>query len=316
MSCTTLRNGHGAAQGSSTDTLLVDRNERIADDRRPPVLLAAESGAGSARVRRFRRSATCAVLRRKAGTSQFDAWYVLPAAVDRALRKASIRSAELRGAPAIRWPCAASLGWASTRCHPSTRRSRTLRLIALEAHRAVFTWILQVLATADLVKGKTIGIDATTLEANAAFRSIVRRDSGESYQGFLTRLAQASGIETPTRAIWRVSIASVRRRAQQGLAESARSGRAHYEDEGRPLTSALDALTRVARSDTHRRLQVNGQPHEGRPRRRPAGRAVQRRLAPGTASQGRALIANELTGRPTSSVGVGRGAVRSATLAR
>ena len=78
--------------------------------------------------------------------------------------------------------------------------SRTRRLIDLETHRAVFTWILQVLATTDLVKGQTIGIDATTLEANAALRSSVRRDSGETYQEFLTRLAQASGIETPTRA--------------------------------------------------------------------------------------------------------------------
>jgi transposase len=78
--------------------------------------------------------------------------------------------------------------------------SRTRRLIDLETHRAVFTWILQVLATADLVQGTTIGIDATTLEANAALRNIVRRDSGETYQEFLTRLAQASGIETPTRA--------------------------------------------------------------------------------------------------------------------
>ena len=58
--------------------------------------------------------------------------------------------------------------------------SRTRRLIDLETHRAVFTWILPVLATADLIKGKTIGIDATTLEANAALRSIVRRDSGET----------------------------------------------------------------------------------------------------------------------------------------
>jgi transposase len=78
--------------------------------------------------------------------------------------------------------------------------SRTRRLIDLETHRAVFTWVLQWLSTADLVKGKTIGIDATTLEANAALRSIVRRDTGESYQDFLTKLAQASGIETPTRA--------------------------------------------------------------------------------------------------------------------
>ena len=60
--------------------------------------------------------------------------------------------------------------------------------------------MLQRLADADLVKGKTVGIDATMLEANAALRSIVRRDTGESYQDFLTELAQASGIETPTRA--------------------------------------------------------------------------------------------------------------------
>ena len=78
--------------------------------------------------------------------------------------------------------------------------SRTRRLIDLETHQAVFTWILQRLADAGLVIGKTVGIDATTLEANAALRSIVRRDTGESYQDFLTTLAQASGIETPTRA--------------------------------------------------------------------------------------------------------------------
>ena len=56
--------------------------------------------------------------------------------------------------------------------------SRPRRLIALETHRAIFTWVLQCLSTAGLVKGKTIGIDATTLEANAALRSIVRRDNG------------------------------------------------------------------------------------------------------------------------------------------
>jgi transposase len=77
--------------------------------------------------------------------------------------------------------------------------SRTRRLIDLETHEAVFTWILQRLADAGLVKGKTIGIDATTLEANAALRSIVRRDTGDTYQEFLTQLAQASGIATPTR---------------------------------------------------------------------------------------------------------------------
>jgi transposase len=63
----------------------------------------------------------------------------------------------------------------------------------------VFTWVQERLVEAQLLKGKTIGIDATTLEANAAMRSIVRRDTAESYQEFLTGLAKASGIQTPTR---------------------------------------------------------------------------------------------------------------------
>src|SRR4029434_6676083 len=77
--------------------------------------------------------------------------------------------------------------------------SRTRRLIALETHRAVFTWVQERLATAGLLKGRTVAVDATTLEANAAMRSIVRRDTGETYQEFLTRLAKESGIKTPTR---------------------------------------------------------------------------------------------------------------------
>jgi transposase len=77
--------------------------------------------------------------------------------------------------------------------------SRTRRRIDVETHRAVFTWVQQRLVEVGLLTGKTVAIDATTLEANAAMRSIVRRDTEETYQEFLTRLAQASGIETPTR---------------------------------------------------------------------------------------------------------------------
>jgi transposase len=77
--------------------------------------------------------------------------------------------------------------------------SRTRRLIDVETHRKVFLWVLGLLADRGLLKGKRIGIDATTLEANAAMRSIVRRDTGESYEEFLTGLAKESGIETPTR---------------------------------------------------------------------------------------------------------------------
>ena len=122
--------------------------------------------------------------------------------------------------------------------------SRTRRLIDLETHRAVFTWILQVLATADLVKGKTIGIDATTLEANAALRSIVRRDSGETYQEFLTRLAQASGIETPTRA----DLARLdRKRPKKGRNTEWR----HPHDPDARITKMKDGRTHLAHKAEH-----------------------------------------------------------------
>jgi transposase len=77
--------------------------------------------------------------------------------------------------------------------------SRTRRLIDVETHQAVFRWVLELLAEKGLLKGKTVGIDATTLEANAAMRSIVRRDTGEGYEEFLRGLAEESGIVTPTR---------------------------------------------------------------------------------------------------------------------
>src|SRR5260370_42466519 len=76
--------------------------------------------------------------------------------------------------------------------------SRTRRLIDLDTHREVVRWGLGVLADRGLVKGQRIAIDATPLEANAAMRSIVRRDTGESYEEFLRGLAKASGIATPT----------------------------------------------------------------------------------------------------------------------
>lgn len=77
--------------------------------------------------------------------------------------------------------------------------SRTRRLMDLETHCQVFTFVLKLLAENGLIDGKTIGVDATTLEANAAMRSIVRKDTGESYAKYLEGLAKASGIATPTR---------------------------------------------------------------------------------------------------------------------
>ncbi len=92
------------------------------------------------------------------------------------------------------------LGYGPTEATPDHSSLSVIRQrIDVETHQEVFTWVLKLLAGSQLLKGKTLGVDATTLEANAAMRSIVRRDTGESYDEFLTRLAKASGIETPTR---------------------------------------------------------------------------------------------------------------------
>src|SRR3712207_3080566 len=76
--------------------------------------------------------------------------------------------------------------------------SRTRSRLPLEVHEAVFAWVLARLAEHGLIKGERIGIDASTMEANAALRTIVRRDTGEGYREMLERLARASGIATPT----------------------------------------------------------------------------------------------------------------------
>jgi len=75
--------------------------------------------------------------------------------------------------------------------------SRTRSRLPHEAHETVFGWVLKLVAERGLVKGERIGVDGSTMEANAALRTIVRRDSGESYREMLTRMAQESGIETP-----------------------------------------------------------------------------------------------------------------------
>jgi len=77
--------------------------------------------------------------------------------------------------------------------------SRTRRLFTLETHKAVFRWFVRVLGDQGLMDAQTVAIDATTLEANAAMRSIRRRDDGRKYEEYLKGLAQAEGMEEPTR---------------------------------------------------------------------------------------------------------------------
>src|SRR5713101_1983971 len=122
--------------------------------------------------------------------------------------------------------------------------SRTRRLIDVETHQAVFRWVLELLAEKDLLKGKTIGIDATTLEANAALRSIVRRDTGEGYQEFLVQLAQESGIATPTRE----QLAKLdRKRAHKGSNEEW----VNPHDPDACITKMKDGRTHLAHKAEH-----------------------------------------------------------------
>src|SRR6201988_1598249 len=72
--------------------------------------------------------------------------------------------------------------------------SRTRRLIDGETHQRIFTWVLEQLEQSGLIKGKTIGVDSTSMVANRAMKSIVRLDTGESYNGYLQRLAEAEGV--------------------------------------------------------------------------------------------------------------------------
>jgi transposase len=122
--------------------------------------------------------------------------------------------------------------------------SRTRRLIDVETHRLVFVWLLEILAEHGLLRGRTLGIDATTLEANAAMRSIVRCDTGEQYEEFLRRLAQESGIETPTRA----QLAKLdKKRPKKGSNEDW----THPHDPDARITKMKDGRTHLAHKAEH-----------------------------------------------------------------
>jgi hypothetical protein len=86
---------------------------------------------------------------------------------------------------------------ADTPDHSSLTRVRDR--LPLEVHEAVFRWVLQLVAEKGLLKGKTVAMDSTLLEANAAMKSIVRRDTGEDWNEYLRRLLkEEQGVENPT----------------------------------------------------------------------------------------------------------------------
>jgi hypothetical protein len=123
-------------------------------------------------------------------------------------------------------------------------------------------------------QGKTLTIDATTLEANAALRSIVRRDTGESYQDFLTKLAQASGIETPTRA----DLAQLdRKRKKKG---SNQDWEHPYDSDAR-IAKMKDGRTHLAHKAEHAVDLEAGGFSEARPYGRPFSTTYKLRILTG-----------------------------------
>ena len=76
--------------------------------------------------------------------------------------------------------------------------SRTRQRISLETHEQVFAWVLEQLRSAGLANGSTVAVDATMLFANAALRTLRRKDTQQGYREFVEELAAASGVATPT----------------------------------------------------------------------------------------------------------------------
>lgn len=122
--------------------------------------------------------------------------------------------------------------------------SRTRRLYWLSTHSAVFKWVIKILTGEGLIQGQTIAIDATTLEANAAMKNIVRRDNGQSYNDYLKGLAKAAGIENPTRE----ELARLdRKRKKKGSNEEWKSP----ADPDARITKMKDGRTHLAHKAEH-----------------------------------------------------------------
>src|ERR1039458_4004258 len=128
--------------------------------------------------------------------------------------------------------------------------SRTRRLVWVETHRAVFRWVLKILEKEGLLVGKSVGVDATTLEANAAMRTIVRRDSGQKYEDFLKDVATNAGIENPTRE----QLARLdRRRKKKGCNKEWK----HPHDADARVAQMKDGSTHLAHKVEHA-VDMNG----------------------------------------------------------
>lgn len=151
----------------------------------------------------------------------------------------------------IAWRCADSislrgfLGYGLAENPPDhSSLSRTRRRLSLEVHEEVFTWVLRLVRDHGLLRGKTLGVDSSTLEANAAMRSIVRRADGTGYREYLEKLAVESGIASPTRS----EIAKLdRKRPKKGSNDDW----VHPGDREARITRMKDGRTRLAHKLEH-----------------------------------------------------------------
>jgi transposase len=105
----------------------------------------------------------------------------------------------------IAWRCADSFSLRAFLAIPATEASpdhssltKIRQRLPEVVHERVFALVLKLAHEKNVLRGKTVGVDSTTLEANAAMRAIVRKDTGEDYKAYLKRLATEAGIENPT----------------------------------------------------------------------------------------------------------------------
>ena len=137
------------------------------------------------------------------------------------------------------------LGFSLTdRCPDHSTLSKTRRRITAEAHGEVFVWVLKRLEEAGLLRARMVGIDGTTLLANASMRGIVRRDTGEGYRAFLRRLAEESGIETP-------SLEDLKRFDRKREKKTSNKEWTHPHDPEARVAKMKDGRTRMAHKVEH-----------------------------------------------------------------
>ena len=139
-----------------------------------------------------------AVLRSEDGRAIVVSWPLFPHAHDRLFRRAGQRARHCLALLGLTIAGRFSALGKRDKVPDHSWLSKTRSRLPHEVHDKVFAFVLKLVAERGLVKGERIGVDGSTMEANAALRAIVRRDNGETYREMLTRMAKESGVETPT----------------------------------------------------------------------------------------------------------------------